>query len=265
MTLTANAWSSGSSDSDNFQFQWSTDGSSYTNAFVVSSTATGNVQNAMLPESLSGTVYVRVIDTDNTQGNSALDSVSVDYLVIRVDNAPVTPPADPTGLGATAVAHNQVNLIWADNATDETGYEVQRALSGGSFSTVATLAADANSYSDTGVSPLTAYDYRVRALKGATQSGFSNTASATTPDQPVGAITLSADGFKVKGKQKVDLSWSGSSATNVDIKRDGNIIATTANNGAYRDNIDLKGGATYQYEVCDAGTSNCSNTVTVVF
>ena len=265
MTLTANAWSSGSSDSDNFQFQWSTDGSSYTNAFVVSSTATGNVQSAMLPESLSGTVYVRVIDTDNTQGNSALDSVSVDYLVIRVDNAPVTPPADPTGLGATAVAHNQVNLIWADNATDETGYEVQRALSGGSFSTVATLAADANSYSDTGVSPLTAYDYRVRALKGATQSGFSITASATTPDQPVGAITLSADGFKVKGKQKVDLSWSGSSATNVDIKRDGNIIATTANNGAYRDNIDLKGGATYQYEVCDAGTSNCSNTVTVVF
>lgn len=265
MTLTANAWSNGSSDGDNFQFQWSTDGSSYTNAFLVSSTLPDNEQSAMLPESLSGTVYVRVIDTNNTQGNSATDSVSVDYLVIHVDNAPVTPPADPTGLVATAVAHNQVNLSWNDNANDETGYEVQRALSGGSFSAVATLTAGEKNYNDTSVSLLTAYDYRVRALKGATESDFSNTASANTPDQPAGAITLSANGFKVKGQQKVDLSWSGSSATNVDVKRDGIKIFATENDGVDRDNIDLKGGATYQYEVCDAGTSNCSNTVTVIF
>ena len=265
MTLSANAWSSGSSDGDDFQFQWSTDGSSYTNAFLVSSTSSGNVQSAALPSDHSGTVYVRVIDTNNDRGNSALDSVSVDYLVIRVDNAPVTPPADPTGLGANAIAYNQVNLNWSDNASDETGYEVQRRVSGGSFSMVATLAAGANSYNDTSVSKLTSYDYQVRALKGATQSGFSNTASATTPDQPVGAISLSANGFKVKGKQQVDLTWSGSSAIDVDILRDGNIISTTTNNGAYNDNIGAKGGATYQYEVCDAGTSNCSNTATVVF
>jgi hypothetical protein len=168
-------------------------------------------------------------------------------------------------LGAIAVAHNQVNLSWVDNATDETGYEVQRRISGGSFSTVATLAAGANSYSDSTVSKLTTYDYRVRALKGGVQSGFSNTASVSTPDQPAGAISLSANGYKVKGQQQVDLSWSGSTATNVAIHRDGNVIATTANDGAYLDNIGAKGGATYQYKVCDAGTSNCSNTVTVVF
>ena len=81
----------------------------------------------------------------------------------------------------------------------------------------------------------------------------------------MGAISLSANGFKVKGKQQVDLTWSGSSAIDVDILRDGNIISTTTNNGAYNDNIGAKGGATYQYEVCDAGTSNCSNTATVVF
>jgi hypothetical protein len=80
----------------------------------------------------------------------------------------------------------------------------------------------------------------------------------------VGAITLSANGFKVKGKQEVDLTWSGSSATNVDIYRD-TFKITTANDGFYNDNIGAKGGATYLYKVCDAGTSNCSNTVTVVF
>ena len=265
MTLTANAWSSGSTDNDDFRFQWSDDNATFNNAFDVSSTSQANSQSVALPSNLSGNVWIRVIDTDNTQGNSALDTISVDYLVIRADNTPVTPPADPSGLSANAIAYNQVDLDWNDNASDETGYEVQRALSGGSFSTIDTLGANSNSYSDSGVSPLTSYDYRVRALKGATTSGFSNTDSATTPDQPVGAINLSANGFKVKGKHNVDLTWSGSSATNVDVKRGGSLITTTANDGFYHDNIGSKGGATYVYEVCDAGTSNCSNTVTVVF
>jgi len=265
MTLTANTWSSGSDDNDDFLFQWSTDGSSYADVFTVVSESSGNMQSMALPASLSGTVYVRVIDTDNAQGNRALDSVMVDYLVIRADNNPVTTPADPSGLSANATAYNQVELNWTDNANDETGYEVERAPSGGSFSTLMTLGADVSSYNDTTVSSLTSYDYRVRATKGATASGFSNTASATTPDQPAGSISLSANGFKVKGRHQVDLSWNGSSADDVDIYRDGNFIATTSNDGFYNDNIGAKGGATYQYEVCDAGTDNCSNTATVVF
>ncbi len=263
-TLSTNAWSSGSSDGDDFQFEYSTDGSSFSPALVVSSTSSNNLQSAALPNNLSGTVYIRVVDTNNTQGNSATDTVFVDHLYIRVDNTPVTPPADPSGLNANAIAHNQVDLSWSDNASDETGYEVQRA-SGGSYSTIASLSANSSSYSDTSVSPLTSYDYRVRAVKGATPSGFSNVASATTPDQPAGAINLTANGFKVKGKHQVDLSWSGASGTNVDIRRDGNVIATTANDGFYNDNIGAKGGATYQYEVCNAGTSTCSATETVVF
>ena len=35
---------------------------------------------------------------------------------------------------------------------------------------------------------------------------------------------------------------------------------------SYTDNIDLKGGGTYVYEICEAGTTTCSNTIiTVVF
>lgn len=266
MTLSANAWSSGSSDNDNFQFQWSTDGSTYTDAFLVSSTSGSNLQSAALPAAHSGTIYVRVIDTDDTRGASALDSASIDYLAIRVDNTPVTPPAAPTQLDANAVAHNQVDLTWSDNASDETNYEVQRAPGGsGSYSTIATLGTGSSGYSDTSVSEQTSYDYRVRALKGVAPSDFSNTASVTTPEQPVGVITLSANGFKVKGSHQVDLTWSGSSADEVDIYRLGSDVTTTANDGFHNDNIGAKGGATYQYEVCDTGTENCSNTVTVVF
>jgi subtilisin family serine protease len=80
-----------------------------------------------------------------------------------------------------------------------------------------------------------------------------------------GGISLSTNGFKVRGKQNVDLSWSGANSSNVDIYRDGVVIATTANDGAYTDNIGAKGGAVYVYQVCEAGTSTCSSTSTVVF
>ncbi len=266
MTLSANAWSSGSSDGDDFQFQWSTDGSSYSNAFSVSSLSPDNQQSTVLPVDLSGTVYVRVIDTDNRRGTVALDTVFVNHLVIRADNMPVTPPADPSGLGATDIAHNQVDLSWNDNAGDESAYEVQRSESGGGFSIIATLSADVKAYSDTSVSPMTSYQYRVRALKGTAASGYSTAPSVTTPDLPAGTIVLNANGAKVKGKHQVNLSWDGSNGDNIDIRRNGELIKENIiDDGLYFDDIGAKGGATYDYEVCYATTSTCSNTARVVF
>jgi hypothetical protein len=80
-----------------------------------------------------------------------------------------------------------------------------------------------------------------------------------------GGITLAARGRKVKGLQKVDLSWNGASATMVDVYRDGARLSTTANDGAETDNINRKGSAVYEYRVCAAGTTSCSNASTVVF
>lgn len=78
-------------------------------------------------------------------------------------------------------------------------------------------------------------------------------------------ISLTASGYKVKGRHHVDLAWSGATSTDVDIYRDGGLIATTANDGEYTDATNNRGGATYTYQVCEAGTSTCSDTVTVVF
>lgn len=89
---------------------------------------------------------------------------------------------------------------------------------------------------------------------------------------PPASISLTAVGYKVKGLQKVDLTWSGSAAQNVDIWRaiwsstpTFARITTTANNGAYTDNIDAKGTAAYIYKVCEVDTGICSGEVTVVF
>ncbi len=79
-------------------------------------------------------------------------------------------------------------------------------------------------------------------------------------------IALTATGSKVKGAQKADLIWSGATSTSVDVYRNGGTpITTTANDGAYTDNITNKGGGSYTYKVCELGTATCSNEVTVVF
>ena len=95
------------------------------------------------------------------------------------------------------------------------------------------------------------------------QTGSS--ASAVSVTSSGGGITLTATGYKVKGQQHADLSWSGASAASVDVYRDGTRITTTANDGAYTDAINRKGGGSYVYRVCNAGTTTCSSNATVTF
>ncbi len=84
------------------------------------------------------------------------------------------------------------------------------------------------------------------------------------PD-PEPAISLAANGYKVRGMQKVDLTWSGAGTAQVDITREGSALVTVANTGAYTDNIDQRGGGSYTYQVCEAGSATCSDEVTVIF
>lgn len=84
--------------------------------------------------------------------------------------------------------------------------------------------------------------------------------SLPTPD-----ITLSGIGYKVKGRQKVDLTWSGANSTNVDVYRDGAIVVTTVNDGFYIDNINQRGNGSYLYQICEEGNTTCSNEYTVIF
>lgn len=81
---------------------------------------------------------------------------------------------------------------------------------------------------------------------------------------PSGDFTLSADGRKVKGSQVVDLSWSGTSEA-VDVYRDGSVIAASVSGLSYTDNLNRKGGGSYSYQVCEAGTSTCSDSASVTF
>ncbi len=89
-----------------------------------------------------------------------------------------------------------------------------------------------------------------------------------TPPPPGSGITLSTNGYKVKGQQKADLTWTGANTGtgNVFVYRDGTEIDTTSNDGAYTDPINNKGGGSYTYQVCEAVTDGtCSNESVVTF
>ena len=139
---------------------------------------------------------------------------------------------------------------------------MERSAAGaGTWSVVATLAANAVAYGDTGLAASTSYDYRVAAFNGGGE-GVSAVATGTTLTPP--AVALTASGYKNKGVINIDLSWTG--VTGVDVYRNGNVIASGVGGSTYTDNTGLKGTGTFTHRVCQAGgTSNCSNITTTVF
>jgi hypothetical protein len=269
MSLHANAWVTGDLGEDSFDFEYSVNGSGYTPLFMVDSGDSTATYMASLPASTSGTVSVRATDTDRGQGARSLETLHVDQLMIRTESDPsATPPAAPSGVNATAASHSLVQLDWTDNAGDESGFRVERSTDGSNWSAVGTAAAGQTSYDDSdGLSASATYYYRVAAFNGAGNSGWASSNAVTTPAAPAGP-SLNASGYKVKGRQNADLSWTGA-AGNVEIFRNGSQVGTSSSagdgSGSYTDNIGAKGGGTYDYEVCDAGTSVCSNTARVVF
>jgi hypothetical protein len=125
----------------------------------------------------SNTAYTYRVNALNSAGPSGYTNTST----ATTQNVIITPtaPAAPTSLTASAVSSTQIALGWTDNSSNETGFNVEQ-LNGSTWSVVATLAANSTFYTATGLTPSTAYSYRVNAFNGAGPSAYSNTNGATT-------------------------------------------------------------------------------------
>jgi phosphatidylserine/phosphatidylglycerophosphate/cardiolipin synthase-like enzyme len=113
----------------------------------------------------------------------------------------VPPPPAPTGLVATTVSSSRIDLSWTDVA-GESGYKIERKLASSStWAQIATTGADVTTYQNTsGLTPSTQYNYRVRAWTTGGNSGYSNTATATTTAASPEAGRILADTYVRAGQ-----------------------------------------------------------------
>ena len=270
--LTVNAWHSDNTENDHFDFEFSTDGSNWTSMFTVNNSDTdANYYHSLTGK--SGPIYVRVTDTDQGAGNRSLDTVFVDYMMIRVDNSGggEPPPGNPSGLTATVTDYVNVNLAWTDGSDNETGFRVERRIKGSSgWTTAGETAANGNSFQDAGLAELTTYEYQVFAFNFSGDSAApTNTVTADTRSPPPpAAIELFVTANKNRGKNEPRLTWNPAE-TRMDVFFDSgtvpNPIVSNVASGWTHPTGD-KGGASYTYHVCETdSTTACSEAVTVTY
>ncbi len=126
--------------------QWSDDGSSW----VTLDTLTGSVDNSYLLGSPSGTIWVRVVDTDSSARQTSPDSIAVDLLKISSEEA-----GDPTTALVSAIStstasagrgmtYGQVNLVIENELGQPVANASVEISFTGSFADTATITTDAN-------------------------------------------------------------------------------------------------------------------------
>ncbi len=194
----------------------------------------------------------------------------------------------PTNLTAT-LSNGRVFLQWIDNATNETGFVLERAANGGAnnlpygtaFTAIASLPARTGtgsaSYTDATVVTGTSYEYRIKAVSTvlAASSAYSNTVSIGV-SSPIAAPTNLA--AQLNGS-KVTLTWRDNSTneTGFRVERsvNGAAFTTLANvaakagsgtNVSYPDTT-VTSGNTYDYRVravLNTTLSAYPNPVTVI-
>ena len=129
-------------------------------------------------------VKARTRYTSGGDNNGAWSGPWTDTVTARVK---ADPPAAPTGLTASQVAHDSVTLTWTapSSVSTVTGYKVLRGTDANSLSAIAQDTGSAGAeYTDSTVAAETTYYYAVLALSADGDGAQSNTASATTPAAP---------------------------------------------------------------------------------
>lgn len=256
---------SANAEGDDFTLAYSLDNSSFTTMGTVNSDLLTEYQYDF-PGTVAGTVYVRIQDTDDSQGNAQLDEVSIDWMAIvslagpggnSSPNVTITAPTNGTSVTIGT------SITFAGTASDSDDGDLSAGLAW-----VSSIDGSIGSGAGFPTTGLSAGTHTVTA--SVTDSGgLSGSAVVTVTVNPAGdgdpISLLSANGYKVKGIQTVDLTWSG--ATSVDVYRDSVVVKSGAGGSSYTDSTGAKGGGqTYVYQVCEAGAvANCSNSLSVSF
>jgi acid phosphatase type 7 len=162
---------------------WS-DSSPLETAFIIERSANGGVFSvlATLPANTTsyvntglttGVTYSYRVKATNSDGESAYAG--------PVSASTLSAPAAPSGLSGRALSRTAIELTWTDNSANEGAFVVQRSSDRKSYTTIATVGANAVVFTDSTVAANKSYYYRVQATNAVGSSTFSNVASVKTP------------------------------------------------------------------------------------
>ena len=178
--------------------------------------------NGLVP-SASGTVDVVI---SKAAANTIL---LLNAVVIREYNAadPVVRPADL--FAETVLQTTNVKLTWSDRSADETGFQVWRSTSfNGTYTQVgANLAANTTTYTDATAAANTRYFYKVRAVRSATFSSYSNV------DDAIVAAALVLVHQNVNAAQNAASPWNNTASPSTPGATFSNLINTTLVNTGF--------------------------------
>jgi fibronectin type 3 domain-containing protein len=162
------------------------------------------------------------------------------------------PPA-PVALAAATTPNTEIDLAWAENATNQTGFKIERSADGVSFFQIA-IVGNVNTYADTTIATGTQYYYRIRATNAGGDSPYSNLATA---EPPVSPATPSHAHATLITTHEIDLAWTDNS-NNEDgfyvLRKTGTagdlvLIATLPPNTTSYNDKGLTPGTEYDYHI----------------
>jgi len=157
------------------------------------------------------------------------------------------PPSAPSNLVAAADGTSEIVLTWSDNANNEDQFRLQRAIGGGSFSTIANLSANTTGHRDDGLDPGTTYRYRVRASNSDGVSSWSSTAQATTNANPT-TTDDRALGDVAQANGRLEGDFRDTHADDGDVQR---LVETSG--GALSANHQYRGDHVWRFDILGGG------------
>ncbi len=204
-------WQDHANDETDFRVEAAPAGS----GFVEVASLGANVTAATLEALLPSTLYQFRVRAHNAAGFSA-------YSNTAEATTPSAVPAAPRNLRVEQQTSGALTLRWEDASSNESSFEVEaREVArrhaeatprfeylGGSFATLATVAANATSYTTSALSAESLYDFRVRARKTNLLSDPSNEASALVGTAPAGSCTADDRSLCVLGGRfRLEALW----------------------------------------------------------
>jgi subtilisin family serine protease len=225
---------------------------------------TGNVESCQVINPLPGTYYV-MLHAWNA------------YTGLTISATSGGPPSAPANFTSAIASATSIRLAWTDGSLNETSFSVARRSQSstgtwGAWSTVGTTAANAVTFTNTGLTAGTTYEYRLRSCNAAGCSAWLYSGALSIPTAPpappfgLAAAAASATSATVTWTDG-STSETGFTLTRALRNTDGTwgayaTIASPAANATSFASTGLVAGRAYRYQLRACNPAGCSDWAT---